>query len=84
MPHSAKADKYNEKLEFLGDASVVYWDLFGGWRVWDDFYIRPGARLVSNNPQAFLESSLLDFRAGLDDSLSDDGRSRVACLVQKG
>ena len=45
-------------------------DKFPNTGYWGDLYIRSGARLVSNDPQAFLESPILDFWAGLDDSLS--------------
>ncbi len=72
-----EAEKYYEELEFIDDTSSVCRDLFGNWRVWGGLYVRPGVRLVSNDTQAFLESPLLGFWAGLDVSLSDDGHCRV-------
>jgi hypothetical protein len=78
-----EADRFYEEQEFIGHAGVVYRYLFSGWWVGVAFYIQSGARLVSNDQQAFMESSFLGFWAGLDDSLSYDGNCGVACLAEK-
>jgi hypothetical protein len=52
-----EADRFHEEQKFIGHAGVVCRYLFSGWWVGGAFYIQSGARLVSNDQQAFLESS---------------------------
>ena len=85
LPMQRKArGKNDEELEFADGAGVAYRDLPRDWRFGLNLYFKFCARLVSDAPEAFVDTALLGVRTGLDHSLCNDGNRRMACLAQAG